>query len=72
MMKEYGKLPSNFIEKNEKLCLFMNNKALYNWLQYQWIDCNPPKYQHLFKEWVANLTETQIKGFEKMRTRLKH
>jgi hypothetical protein len=46
----------------------MKNRALYNWLEKEWRECNAPKYQHYFKEWVENLTEDQINGFEKMRT----
>ena len=39
---------------------------LYNWLEYEWRKSNHTKYQHLFKEWIENLTFSQIKGFEKM------
>lgn len=45
----------------------MKNKALYNWLEYEWRISNIPKYQHYFKKWVENLTIDQINGFEKMR-----
>jgi len=43
----------------------MKNRALYNWLEYQWRMSNHSKYQHLFKEWVKNITQNQIEGFEK-------
>jgi len=45
----------------------MKNRVLYNWLEENWRISNHVKYQHLFKEWVDNLTDTQINGFEKMR-----
>jgi hypothetical protein len=45
----------------------MENKVLYNWLEKEWRISNHAKYQYLFKDWVKNLTEAQIKGFNKMR-----
>ena len=47
----------------------MKNRALYNWLEYQWRINNSPKYQHYFKEWIDNLTEIQINEFERMRNK---
>lgn len=44
------------------------NKILYNQLEFEWRESNHTKYQHYFKEWVKNLTDGQIKGFEKLRT----
>ena len=35
----------------------MKNRALYNWLEYEWRISNAPKYQQYFKECVENLTE---------------
>jgi hypothetical protein len=43
------------------------NKLLYNWLKYQWKINNSNKYQKYFEEWISNLTENQILGFNKMR-----
>lgn len=43
----------------------MVTSKLRNWLQYQWLKCNHPKYHHLFDEWVSNITESQILGFTK-------
>ena len=47
----------------------MENRALYNWLEYEWRISNAPKYAHYFKEWVDNLTDAQIEYFNKMRNR---
>lgn len=33
----------------------MKNRALFNWLEYEWRISNAPKYQQYFKEWVENL-----------------
>lgn len=41
------------------------NTLLYNWLLNEWKACNLPKYQKYFKQWVNNLTNNQIQGFEK-------
>lgn len=43
-------------------------KKLYNWLKEEWKTSNHKKYQKYFEEWVSNLTESQILGFNKMRT----
>lgn len=43
------------------------NDILYEWLSYQWKISNHSKYQHYFEQWVINLTDAQIVGFEKMR-----
>ena len=45
----------------------MMNKYLYNWLEYEWRVSNHTKYQKYFKEWINNLTDNQIKAFDKMR-----
>ena len=42
------------------------NKILYNYLEQEWRKSNHANYQHLFKEWIINLTISQINGFEKM------
>jgi hypothetical protein len=44
------------------------NKVLYEWLKSEWKLSNHVKYQKYFEEWVKNLTDDQISGFEKMRT----
>jgi hypothetical protein len=46
----------------------MKNKALYNWLETEWKLSNHPKYQHFFKQWIINITQSQIEGYEKQRT----
>ena len=38
---------------------------LKEWLRHQWRISNLSKYQHYFEIWVDNLTDDQIKGFEK-------
>lgn len=38
---------------------------LKEWLRYQWKISNHSKYQHYFEEWLSNITQSQIKGFEK-------
>lgn len=43
------------------------NKELYNWLKYEWLISNHTKYQKYFEEWVKNLTNSQIEGFNKMK-----
>ena len=43
------------------------NKKLYGWLEYEWIISNHRKYQKYYIEWVTNLTNSQIEGFNKMR-----
>lgn len=40
------------------------NEQVYNWLKYWWFKSNISKYHKYFKEWVDNLTPTQIEGFE--------
>ena len=45
----------------------MIDKTLYDWLKYQWRISNHNKYQHYFKTWVANLTDAQVFGFNKMK-----
>ena len=42
---------------------------LYGWLKYRWKMDNHPKYQHLFEEWVKNITKSQIDGFSKQEKR---
>ena len=44
------------------------NKVLYEWLKSEWKLSNHVKYQKYFEEWVKNLTDDQISGFEKMKT----
>lgn len=42
---------------------------LYMWLQKRWKLDNHNKYHYYFKEWVDNITDTQIQGFNKMEKR---
>jgi hypothetical protein len=39
---------------------------LYTWLEETWIRSNHAKYLKYFEEWIKNLTDSQIKGFNKM------
>lgn len=39
--------------------------SLYNWLEEHWRKDNINKYQHLFKEWIKNITPAQIIGYRK-------
>ena len=38
-------------------------EELYNWLEKEFNINNHKKYRKYFKEWVDNLTNDQIKGF---------
>lgn len=38
---------------------------LYEWLRKEFYKSNHPKYRHLFKEWIDNITQSQIDGFNK-------
>lgn len=40
-------------------------QILYAWLEERWKYDNHPKYQHYFKQWVSNITKSQIEGFSK-------
>jgi hypothetical protein len=42
-------------------------KELYNWLKNRFKFDNHPKYLKYFKEWIDNITESQIEGFNKQR-----
>lgn len=37
------------------------------WLQQEFYKCNHPKYKKYFDEWIANVTQNQLDGFEKQR-----
>lgn len=41
----------------------MDNKLLYNWLEFRFKHDNHVKYTHYFNEWYSNLTKNQIDGF---------
>lgn len=41
-------------------------EELYSYLEKEWRQNNVPKYQHYFKEWISNLTETQISQYKKL------
>jgi hypothetical protein len=47
------------------------NKILYTYLEREWRYCNHTKYQHYFKSWVNNLTESQIHYFNVYMNRVK-
>lgn len=38
---------------------------LYEWLRKEFYYSNHNKYRHLFEVWVANITQSQIDGFNK-------
>jgi hypothetical protein len=40
-------------------------RELYEWLKERWRRDNHPKYQHYFEQWVSNITESQISGFNR-------
>ena len=42
------------------------NEELYNWLEKMFMYSNIQKYRKYFKEWVDNVTEDQLVGFERM------
>ena len=42
-------------------------KELLNWLEHEFFKSNHPKYHKYFQEWIANVTQDQIEGFEKQR-----
>ena len=41
------------------------NTKLYEWLRKEFYYSNHNKYKHLFEQWVANITQAQIDGFNK-------
>jgi len=43
----------------------MISKELFDWLQYHFYRDNHPKYKHLFNQWVENITDGQVFGFNK-------
>lgn len=40
----------------------------YKWLEEMFMRSNIPKYRKYFKEWIENITEDQVVGFERMMT----
>lgn len=40
---------------------------LEEWLRIEFYKSNLPKYKKYFDEWVKNITENQIDGFEQQR-----
>jgi hypothetical protein len=42
------------------------NEELYTYLESMFIRSNIPKYRKYFKEWIDNVTEEQLVGFERM------
>lgn len=45
----------------------MISKELHKWLKHEWKVSNHPKYQQYFQSWENNLTDQQIRAFDKMR-----
>jgi len=43
------------------------NSVLFEWLRSEFHDSNLPKYKKYFEDWVSNITENQIEGFENQR-----
>ena len=43
------------------------NNILKEWLRVEFYKSNIPKYAKYFDEWVNNITENQIDGFEQQR-----
>lgn len=41
------------------------NSHLIDWLHHHWRSDNHNKYQHLFEEWLNNITTSQIYYFNK-------
>lgn len=48
------------------------SEELYEWLQEEFYRSNHPKYRHLFSEWISNITQSQIDGFNKQMYRKKN
>lgn len=40
------------------------DKDLYEWLRSHFMRDNHPKYRKYFDEWVSNVTEKQLVGFQ--------
>ena len=45
---------------------FHMNEELYSWLEKMFIRSNISKYRKYFHEWIENITEDQIIGFQRM------
>lgn len=45
------------------------NSKVFIWLKERFNEDNHNKYKHLFTEWVENITEGQIDGFNKQMNR---
>lgn len=43
------------------------NTVTIEWLEKEFNLCNHKKYHKYCQEWISNLTENQIEGFEKQR-----
>jgi len=43
------------------------NSVLHEWLRNEFYNSNLSKYKKYFDEWVNNVTESQIDGFENQR-----
>ena len=43
------------------------DKVLYNWLEKQFYHDNHKSYHKYLKEWIDNITDSQIQYFEKQR-----
>ena len=61
------------------MCQFINSNIIQNgtimkqkditieWLRFEFYKCNHAKYRKYADEWLNNLTDAQIEGFEKQR-----
>lgn len=45
----------------------MNKEITLEWLRLEFYKCNHAKYREYADEWLNNLTDAQIEGFEKQR-----
>lgn len=43
------------------------DRELFEWLEKEFRIGNLPKYQKYYIEWVTNITQNQIKGFQKQK-----
>lgn len=46
------------------------NNVLFEWLEKQFYYSNHRKYHKYFKEWISNITDSQIEYFERQRVNM--
>lgn len=46
---------------------YMNKGITLEWLRLEFYKCNHAKYRKYADEWLNNLTDAQIEGFERQR-----